>query len=163
MCDAAPPPPPVDTPTALNRQIIAASERARRIAESAAESAKPSRALAAHAELSKLLELRLRIAGVLAPPGRPKKAPGRPADDEHQDHGDGGTHPGLYEVAASLRAALLELPAEQRAGAAAVLADAFPALTDTPLESTPLKLSVPEHLKPGRDAPPPWVRQQWER
>ncbi|MFD8340010.1 hypothetical protein ACFV42_46595 [Streptomyces solisilvae] len=155
--------PSPDTPATLNRQIIAASERARRIAEQAADSAKPSRALAAHAELSKLLELRLRIGGVLAPPGRPKKAPGRPAGNEHQDQGDGTPHPGLYEVAASLRAALLDLPAEQRAGATVVLADAFPALLETPLEPEPLKPRVPQHLRPDPDAPPPWVRQQWGR
>jgi len=156
------PPPPLDTPATLNRTIVAASEHARRIAERAADNAKPTRALAAHAELSRLLELRLRIAGVLTPPGRPKKAPGRPADNEHQDHGNSAAHPRLYEVAEALRAALCELPTEQRAGAAAVLADAFPALLDTPLEPEPRKPSIPQHLKPRPDTPPPWTRQQWD-
>lgn len=152
-------PSPHDTPATLTRQIIAATEQARRSAETAIHHG-TGQALTAYSELSKLAELRLRIAGVLAPPGRPKKAPGRPANSDHGDH---TPHPGLYEVAASLRATLLELPLHQRAAAEAALAEAFPALLAEPHDPQPRALRAPQHLKPRPDAPPPWVRQQWGR
>jgi hypothetical protein len=157
------PAPPLDTPATLNRMIIEATQALRDVIDAEDSTAKPGRALKASAELCRLLELRLALSGVLAPVGRPRRGPGRPADDEHQDHDDGGEHPGIYQVAAALRASLLELPAEQRAGAAAVLADAFPALLSEPLEPERLKVDAPPHLKPPRDAPPPWVAQEWRR
>lgn len=151
-------PPPIDTPTALNRQIIATAAHVRRIAERARDSGKTSAALRATAELRGLIELRLRIAGVLQTgPGRPKAGPGRPAaEPETGEHAAG-----LYEVAAQLRAAVLDLPPETRTGAAAVLADAFPALLTEPREAEKLRPDIPAHLKPPAFAPPHWQRAEW--
>jgi len=154
------PPAPLDAPANINRQIIATAEHLRRMAEHATTGGKTPAALRATAELRSLLELRLRIAGVLqSGPGRPKKAPGRPAAEPDP----GAADTALYEVAAQLRAAVLELPAASRTGAAAVLADAFPALLAEPREVEKLRPETPPHLKPPAWVPSHWKRQEWGR
>lgn len=153
------PPPVLDTPAALTRMIIEASQDLRRIIEAEDSTGKPGRTLKATAELYRLMELRLALAGVLqSGPGRPRNKPGRPAAEPapHQHE-----HPGVYEVAAALRAALEELPETDRAGAAAILAEAFPALGAEPLEPERLRPATPAHLKPPPQDTPPWLRQMW--
>ncbi|MEW1679221.1 hypothetical protein AB0O47_39140 [Streptomyces noursei] len=147
------PPEPLDTPLHLGRQLLVASEHYRRLYQR-----HPTSAL--FGSMARLIEMRLHLLDALPSPGRPRKGPGRPTTTPDAPDSDQG-HRALYEVAAEVRDAVMQLPLDQRADAVHVLADIWPALFAEPLEPEPVRAAVPAHLKPDRGAGPGWMRQQW--
>ncbi|MGW5817242.1 hypothetical protein [Streptomyces noursei] len=143
---------PLDDARSLLTDLLTHSHHLRALAEDAHTA---GQALNARTEYIKLLDLRLRIAGLLqAGPGRPPSRPvGRPT------HTTPPPEPALYALANELREVLSELPTDQAATLTALLADLFPALT-TPTPP-PERHAPPPHEVPGADAAPPWIRGQW--